>query len=50
MFLLIYALCGLALIRFAGGLGRNWLRWTARGLGVFGAVSSTWIAWAAFTG
>ncbi|MEQ9505002.1 MAG: amino acid permease [Hyphomonas sp.] len=50
LFLLIYALCGLALIRFAGGFGRRWLRWTARGLGVFGAVSSTWIAWAAFTG
>lgn len=48
--LLIYALCALALVRFAPSITRPELRWTARGLGVAGAASSVWIAWAAFAG
>ncbi len=50
LFLLIYALSGAALIRFAGGFQQDWLRWSARALGLAGAVSSVWIAWAAFAG
>lgn len=50
LFLLIYALSGAALVRFAGGFQQGWLRWTARALGAFGAASSVWIAWAAFAG
>lgn len=49
VFLLIYILCSLALIRFAGAIARRDLRWTARCVGVFGALASAWIAWSAFT-
>lgn len=48
--LLIYALCALALVRFAPSIARPELRWTARGLGLVGAAASVWIAWAAFAG
>ena len=50
VFLLIYAVCGLALVRFARGFAQDWLKWAARGIGAFGMLSSLWIAWAAFTG
>jgi arginine:agmatine antiporter len=50
MFLLIYALCAAAVVKFAGGVEHTGLRRAAQGIGVFGAVSSVWIAWAAFAG
>lgn len=48
--LVIYALCALALVRFAPSIARPELRWTARGLGLAGAAASVWIAYAAFAG
>lgn len=48
--LLVYALCAAAVVKFAGGIGHAGLRWAGRGIGVFGALSSVWIAWAAFAG
>lgn len=50
LFLLVYVLCSLALIRFAGGLADGRVRLAARGLGAVGAAASAWIAWAAFAG
>jgi arginine:agmatine antiporter len=50
MFLLLYALCALALVRFAGAFERPGLKLAARALGGMGAVASVWIAWAALTG
>ena len=49
VFLLIYILCSLALIRFAGAIARKDLRWTAQSIGVFGTLASAWIAWSAFS-
>ncbi|MFN7164402.1 MAG: hypothetical protein ACK4P2_06235, partial [Hyphomonas sp.] len=49
VFLLIYALSSAAVVKFAGGIERADLRWAARGIGVFGAAASAWVAWAAFT-
>lgn len=45
--LLIYGLCSLALVRFSPSINHAGLKWTARGLGIFGALSSAWVAWAA---
>lgn len=48
VFLLIYGLGSAAVVKFSGDIEHAGIRWTARGIGMFAAAASAWIAWSAF--